>query len=80
MTYTVYKTNLDGDDKDDLEENSENIWLTETEFNSCGTSTAMKKVFKCCQSEGSVKKTKKVTKSDKKQPSLLTFFKVKNEK
>merc|ERR1712126_145537 len=78
MTYTVYKTNLDGDDKDDLEENSENTWLTETEFNSCGTSTAMKKVFKCCQSEGSVKKTKKVTKTDKQQPSLLTFFKVKN--
>ena len=78
MTYTVYKTSVEDDDV--LEEISDNTWLTETEFNSCGTSTAMKKVFKCCNSEGSVKKTKKVTKTDKQQPSLLTFFKVKNEK
>ena len=78
MTYTVYKTSVEDDDN--LEETSDNTWLTETEFNSCGTSTAMKKVFKCFNSEGSVKKTKKVTKTDKQQPSLLTFFKVKNEK
>ena len=76
MTYTVYTCQAQAALQD-------GILVTEKEFESCGTSTAMRKVFKCYRdnagSEKSVKKKKKSAEevTDKKQPNIKSFFKVK---
>ena len=79
MTYTVYTSEA----RDGQEKNTEGPqWLTEKDFESCGTSTAMRKVFKCLdEKKKPVKKMRtQQIKTDKQQPKLLSFFKVKNEK
>jgi len=79
MTYSVYTSEA----RDDQEKSTEGPqWLTEKEFESCGTSTAMRKVFKCLdEKKKPVKKMRtQQIKTDKQQPKLLSFFKVKNEK
>lgn len=73
MTYTVYTCQAQAALKD-------GILVTEKEFESCGTSTAMRKVFKCYKDNArtgkSVKKQKKNV-TDKKQLNIKSFFKVK---
>ena len=72
MTYTVYTCHTD--------QLLDGLLFTEEEFESCGTSTAMKKVFKCFKNQKNLqRKKKKVEKEpDKKQPNIKSFFKVKN--
>ena len=78
MTYTVYTCQASADLQ-------EGILVTEKEFESCGTSTAMRKVFKCYKDNtGSEKSAKKKPKkksvevvTDNKQPDIKSFFKVK---
>ena len=77
MTYTVYSCQANAALKD-------GILVSENEFESCGTSTAMRKVFKCYKDNtGSEKSAKKKPKksvevvTDKKQPNIKSFFKVK---
>ena len=86
MTYSVYTAEASGgeDETEDEDSGNKSTWLTEEEFKSCGTSTAMRKVFKCITdakktSSKNTNKSKREKKTDKKQPNLLSFFKVKNE-
>ena len=72
------------DEVEDGDSDDKSTWMTEEEFKSCGTSTAMRKVFKCITdakktSSKNTNKSKREKKTDKKQPNLLSFFKVKNE-
>ena len=85
MTYSVYTSEAgDAEETGTLETKGVKgpQWLTEKEFGSCGTSTAMRKVFKCLDGgKKPEKKTKtQLNKTDKQQTKLLSFFKVKNEK
>ena len=79
MTYSVYTSEAEDDQKKTVKEPQ---WLTEKEFESCGTSSAMRKVFKCIDEKK--KPSKKIRmqqiKTDKQQTKLLSFFKIKNEK
>ena len=78
MTYTVYTCHTETDLQD-------GILVSEKEFESCGTSTAMRKVFQCYKdhtgSETSGKKKQKKKRveivTDKKQQNIKSFFKVK---
>jgi len=74
MTYSVYTVTIES-----FPEEASEMWLTEEQFQSCGTSTAMRKVFKSLNSqENNQKKSlKEKRKTDKNQPSLLAFFKAK---
>jgi len=80
MTYVVFKGELESGAGDDTVK-----WVSELEFDKCGTSTAMKKVFKSLStktSEKENKKRKRVESSDSNQPSINSFFqpKIKKEK
>ena len=79
MTYSVYTSEAEDDQKKTVKEPQ---WLTEKEFESCGTSSAMRKVFKCLdEKKKPVKKIRmQQIKTDKQQTKLLSFFKIKNEK
>ena len=79
MTYSVFTAEAVDDQSETSEEPQ---WLTGREFESCGTSTAMRKVFKCLdEKKKPVKKTRtQQIKTDKQQTKLLSFFKIKNEK
>ena len=79
MTYSVYTSEAEEDQKKTVKEPQ---WLTEKEFESCGTSSAMRKVFKCLdEKKKPVKKIRmQQIKTDKQQTKLLSFFKIKNEK
>ena len=78
MTYTVYTCHSDDD------QGLQGLLMSEEEFESCGTSTAMRKVFKCYKATNGgekniQKKKKKVEKqTDKKQPNIKSFFQVKS--
>lgn len=80
MTYVVYKGEVESGSGDDSIK-----WVSELEFEKCGTSTAMKKVFKSLStkiSEKESKKRKRTESSDSNQPSINSFFqpKIKKEK
>jgi len=79
MTYVVYKGDLES-----VCDDTSVTWVSETEFEVAGTSTAMRKVFKSLTSNSGneSKKRKREEFSDSKQPSINTFFqsKVKKEK
>jgi len=79
MTYVVYKGDLES-----VCDDTSVTWVTKTEFEVAGTSTAMRKVFKSLTSNSGneSKKRKREEFSDSKQPSINTFFqsKVKKEK
>ena len=72
MTYVVYKGNVKRGSGDQTTK-----WVTKMEFDKCGTSTAMKKVFKSLSVKVSAKdanKRKRVDSADSKQPSINSFF------
>jgi len=80
MTYVVYKGELESGSG-----NNSVKWVSEAEFEECGTSTAMKKVFKSLSTKHSVKENKKRKRedsADSNQPSINSFFqkKIKKEK
>lgn len=78
MTYIVYKGVTES--KCDLDEVT---WVSSEEFDKCGTSTAMKKVFKSIHSNiENDKKRKRNESADKKQTSISAFFspRIKKEK
>ena len=81
MTYSVYTCTCEAGD-DHEKQKGESQWLTKTEFESCGTSTAMRKVFKCLDGKKKNNSKSKIQqiKTDKQQTNLLSFFKTKNEK
>jgi len=73
MTYIVYRTELEPGCGD-----TSVTWVSKPEFEVCGTSTAMKKVFKSTNtSEKESKKRKREDSSDTKQPSINSFFQTK---
>ena len=81
MTYVVYKGTL----LSKLEESSDLVnWVSETEFQESGTSTAMKKVFKSLSevAKGKNNSSKRKMSPDSKQPGISSYFskRIKEEK
>ena len=74
MRYVVYSGSLV---EDEPQSDERIIWLSKDEFLKSGTSTAMKKVFKCKEAEGDSKKAKGVKRKreeSKSQKSIQSYF------
>ena len=90
MTYVVYtgevvkgEEDVKKKTKEESMKDSEVSWLTSEEFSSCGTSTAMRKVFKRVNEVkigGGGKRKREEGKEDSKQKSIMSFFVKKEQK